>query len=711
LKWSFFMQNNNKKLGAVGGLALALGLFLGMGLGGDNERPINNAIVEKKAEVWTCSMHPQIRLPTEGQCPICAMDLIPVAGEAEAEGMGARELKLSARAQKLAAIQTVKVERRFVPVETRMVGKIAVDETRLRDIAAWVPGRIDRLYVDYTGVQVNKGDHMVYLYSPELLTAQQELLQALRAQEQLGGNGVMTLRQTAKATVESVREKLKLWGLTPQQVAEIERARKPSDHLTIYAPASGVVVERHVGQGAYVQTGARIYTIADLSQVWLELAAYESDLAWIHYGQEVEFSTEAYSSESFVGRIAFIAPLLDEKTRTVRVRVNVDNADGRLKPGMLARAVSRAHATADGRVMDDSLAGKWISPMHPEIVKDGPGACDICGMALVPAEELGYMDHETAARERPLVIPASAALITGKRAVVYVALPGRGGVFAGREVELGPRAGDFYLIKSGLREGEQVVVNGAFKIDSALQILAKPSMMSPEGGVKPAGHQHGGAETQTRSSAVEESVDHSDHAHAREGAGPSESGTEAGYAADDDPRTVNTAIDHSAHESVAKGVGHAVTPLFLEQLAAVFTAYIHVQEGLSHDQLGAAQTGAEQVLAALKKVDMQQVEGEAHVQWMRSAEDIDQSASLLRDADKIAAARAAFEALSTALASVAEGVGTGVAEPLYQYHCPMALDNKGATWLQVAEQVENPYLGSAMFRCGTRQQRFAGAGE
>ena len=704
------MDNNNKKLLVVGALALVVGLVLGSGWGGTAAPAANKEVAEDAAEVWTCSMHPQIRLPQAGQCPICAMDLIPVTGGSEAEGLGARELKMSLAAQKLAAIQMVEVERRFAAVETRMVGKIAVDETRLRDISAWVPGRIDRLYVDYTGVQVNEGDHMVYLYSPELLTAQEELLQALRALEQLGSKGVPTLRQTAKTTVESVREKLRLWGLTAAQIAEIERAKKPADHLTIYAPASGVVVKRHVGQGAYVQTGARIYTIADLSQVWLELAAYESDLAWIHYGQEVKFSTEAYPGEHFVGRIAFIDPLLDEKSRTVRVRVNVDNADGRLKPGMLARAVSRANATADGRVMDEVLAGKWISPMHPEIVKDGPGACDICGMALVRAEELGYMDRETAAREKPLVVPASAVLITGKRAIVYVADPAREGIFAGREVELGARAGDVYLVKSGLRAGERVVVNGAFKIDSALQILAKPSMMSPEGGVKPAGHQHG---TERSTSAVEAPVDHSAHAHAQDSMQRGEMDTET-------KDTAHAMADHAAHRARGQGTqddraaqateAPVASTLFYEQLAAVFLRYSDVQKSLSQDQLGAAKKGAEGVLSALQKVDMQQIRGEAHTEWMRAAKQIAGGASQLRDAADIVAARSAFEKLSIALVSVAKNVGTGMAEPLYLYHCPMAFGNAGAEWLQKADQTENPYLGSAMFRCGSQRQRFAPSG-
>ena len=465
-----------KQIIATGIVTGIIGLAVGWGLSG-SDAPSGSApvAVAEPDEMWTCSMHPQIRQPKPGQCPICAMDLIPVAAPATGDFLGPRQLRLSPAAQQLASIQTAPVERRFAPVETRMVGKIAVDETQVRTIAAWVAGRIDRMYVDYTGVRVEKGDHIAYLYSPELLTAQEELIQALRARERLVDSGT-SFGQTAQATVEAAREKLRLLGLKEEQIERVERERQASDHLTIYAPTGGVVIEKHLSEGAYVQTGTPIYTIADLSRLWLELRAYESDLSWIHYGQAVEFSTEAYPGEVFSGQISFVDPVLDERTRTVRVRVNVANEQGRLKPGMLVWAVAQAEIGANGRAMSPALVGKWISPMHPEIVRDAPGVCDICGMDLVRAEELGYGTGDDEPLTAPLVVPASAPLLTGKRAVVYIALGE--GLYEGREVVLGPRAGDYYLVREGLREGEEVVVNGAFKIDSALQIRAQPSMMN-----------------------------------------------------------------------------------------------------------------------------------------------------------------------------------------------------------------------------------------
>ena len=477
-----------KQLIATGVVALIAGLALGWGLGG-SDRGRAPAAVAEQAETWTCSMHPQIRQPGPGQCPICGMDLIPVAAPVIGDSLGPRQLRLSLAAEQLASIQTAPVERRFAPVETRMVGKIAVDETQVRSIPAWVAGRIDRLYVDYTGMRVEEGDHMAYLYSPELLTAQEELIQALRAGERLVDSGT-SVGQTAQATVAAAREKLRLLGLKEEQIERVERERRALDHLTIYAPTGGVVIAKHLSEGAYVQTGTPIYTIADLSRLWLELRAYESDLAWIHYGQAVEFSTRAYPGEVFSGQISFIDPVLDERTRTVRVRVNVANERGRLKPGMLVWAIAQAEVWADGRTMSPALRGKWISPMHPEIVRAAPGTCDICGMALVRAEALGYGTRAEAGRAPPLVVPAAAPLLTGKRAVVYVALGA--GLYEGREVVLGPRAGDYYVVRKGLREGEEVVVNGAFKIDSALQIRAQPSAMYPAGGGAMAGHGHGG---------------------------------------------------------------------------------------------------------------------------------------------------------------------------------------------------------------------------
>jgi Cu(I)/Ag(I) efflux system membrane fusion protein len=388
-------------------------------------------------------------------------------------------------------IQTTLVERRFVEAEVRMVGKVDYDESRIKEIAAWVPGRIDRLYVDFTGILVRKGDHMVYLYSPQLLSAQAELLQAVKAVQQTSG-ATELMRQSSIATLEAAREKLRLLGLLKEQIEEIEKTGKPVDHLTIYAPIGGIVIAKHANAGDYVNTGTKIYTIADLSEVWVKLDAYESDMMWIRYGQKVEFTTEAYPGEAFNGTISFIDPVLDPMTRTVKVRVNVANPDGRLKPEMFVRAVVRTKVAGAGMVMDEDMAGKWICPMHPSIVKTEAGQCDICGMDLVTTESLGYVTAKQAGQP-PLVIPASAALITGKRAVVYVRLAGKDKpTFEGREIVLGPRTGDYYLVKEGLAEGELVVTNGNFKIDSALQIQAKPSMMNPQGGTTPMSHQHGG---------------------------------------------------------------------------------------------------------------------------------------------------------------------------------------------------------------------------
>lgn len=441
-------------------------------------------------EQWYCSMHPQIIRDRPGLCPICEMDLIPMPTSLVADA-APRELVVSEAAAALMDIQTSPVERRAASVEVRMVGKVDYDETRIKSIAAWSPGRIDRLYVDFAGTRVVQGDHLVDLYSPELISGQAELLQAVRAVARIGSQTSEYRKDSAHATLAAAREKLHLLGLTPEQIESIESSGEPVTHVTIYSPIGGVVIEKMVTEGMYVGSGTHIYTVADLSGVWAKLDVYESDLPWIRYGQEVTFTAEAHPGEVFRGWISFIAPTLDAKTRTIKVRVNVPNADERLKPEMFVRAIVESRVTQAGEVIDPNMVGKWICPMHPSVVKNGPGGCDICGMDLVTTESLGYVVSEQADR-RPLVIPASAPLITGKRAVVYVRKPGaEHPTFEGCEVVLGPRAGDYYIVKEGLAEGERVVTNGGFKIDSALQIQAKPSMMNPEGEAMPAEHEHG----------------------------------------------------------------------------------------------------------------------------------------------------------------------------------------------------------------------------
>ncbi len=473
------MKTTNKvlMLAAVAAAMFAVGRSsIGWGAASGAEPGTGQGASEaKEPVVWTCPMHPQIKLPDFVPCPICGMDLVELTLSGDDHP---RRLVMSPASKALAHIATEPVRRKNVTRPVRMVGKVDYDETALRTISAWVPGRIDRLYVDYTGVRVQEGDHLVWLYSPDLLTAQEELLSARARVGATAGESSEFLASSNRAAYTSAREKLLLWGLTEAQVVEIEDRGTASDRVVLTSPSTGVVIDKFLDEGAYVQTGTQIYRIADLSELWLRFDAYEQDLAWLRYGQRVVVEVEALPGETLEGTISYIDPFVHEHTRTSKVRVNVDNRDGRLKPGMFVRAVASARIGAGGVVLDRQLAGKWVSPMHPEIVKDGPGQCDVCGMDLVRAEELGLVPDAPSSAKRPLVVPSSAVLVTGKRAVVYVELLGaQQPTYEGREVVLGPRAGDEYMVLEGLEEGERVVTHGAFRIDSSMQIQAKPSMM------------------------------------------------------------------------------------------------------------------------------------------------------------------------------------------------------------------------------------------
>ncbi len=454
---------NKTKIIVICTIALALGLIAGRLSQPKHDHSAHaHAKGESAAADYTCSMHPQIRQPNSGKCPICAMDLIP-AERGDGNESGPREVTLSEHAKALAKIQTTAVERRYPDAKIRLLGRIVPDETLNRTLSARFPARIERLYINYTGVGIKAGDHLARIYSPELLTAQAELLGAIAFKDDRAES--------------NARDKLLLWGLTEQHINAIIANGKPTDTMDIDAPIGGIVMEKMVNEGDYLETGMPLFMISDLAKVWVVFDAYEMDKVWLRFGQKVTFTVEALPGQSFEGKIAFVPPVLDSQTRTFKVRVNVDNKDQRLRPGMFVTGEVHARLSAGGVAMDSDLQGKWISPMHPEIVKDEPGTCDVCGMALVPASELGYIPD--AEGEPPVVVPATAVLKTGKRAIAYVELPNREKpTYEGREIVLGPRAGNAYIVVEGLAEGERVVTNGAFKIDSTLQLQAKPSMMS-----------------------------------------------------------------------------------------------------------------------------------------------------------------------------------------------------------------------------------------
>ncbi len=613
----------------------------------DGDRPHTVEAADAQARIWTCSMHPQIRQPGPGQCPICGMDLVPVTDQSSADEHP-RRLVVTETARRLMEVQVAPVERRHPVATIRMVGRIAYDETRLKHLTAWVPGRLERLFVDYTGITVREGDHMVQIYSPELLAAQEELLQALRAQGQIERSDIPVMRRTAEWTVDAARQKLKLWGLTAEQVKQIERRGEAVETLTIYAPAGGVVAQKGATEGMYVQAGTRLYTIADLSHVWVLLDAYESDLQWVRYGQRVKITTDALPGETFDGTVSFIAPVVDPRTRTVKVRVDVPNPQLKLKPDMFARAIVESQLALGGRVMEPDLLGKWICPMHPQVVEDEQTGCDICGMDLVRPETLGYVAAGRQQQSAPLVIPVSAALVTGERAIVYVELQSTDRpTYEGREVVLGPRAGEHYIVRSGLEEGELVVTRGSFKIDSALQIQAKQSMMQPEGGVAPAGHAHHGAEV-----------------------------------------------------AVAEPPSKVLTPgRFQKQLTQALAAYIEMQGALASDELERVSVAAGDMAAALDRVDMNLLEGEPHMAWMEHLRAMQAALAELSMANHLDAARGAFRLLSASLSRAVEQFGVSEG-PVYEMYCPMAFNNEGSHWLQTTRDLRNPYFGAAMLTCG-----------
>jgi Cu(I)/Ag(I) efflux system membrane fusion protein len=435
-----------------------------------------------------------------------------------------------------------------------MFGKIEYDETRVANITAWVPGRIDRLFVDFTGIMVKEGERMFSLYSPELVSTQMELLQSARALRSSEQSGLASIQEATKNLMNASRQRMRLWGFSPEQIDEIIKRGRPTEHMDIHAPISGVVVRKDALEGMYVQTGTRIYTIVDLSNVWVRLDAYESDLLWIRKDQELEFQVEAYPGEIFRGTVDFIDPFLNPETRTVKVRLDTPNPDGKLKPEMFVRATLHAALS-----------------------------------------EIENAEHDEERERLPLVIPGTAPLITGERAVVYVAVPGAPGTYEGREIVLGPRAGDYYVVRSGLREGEHVVTHGNFKIDSAIQILARPSMMTPEGGGGGMEHQHGPAP----------------QAQAR------------------------------AEEASAK-----VPPSFSQQLEPVLAAYQNISRSVESEDLERARTEFSGLKRIVDAIDMSSLSGHARMLWTEYAMLLRNDAVVGSDARSRKEANRALEVLS-----------------------------------------------------------------
>jgi len=407
---------------------LAVGLLLGWILFGGSpkeETDHNHDAVTETNQMLTCSMHPQIMQPEAGDCPICGMDLIP--SEAGADGLAADEFKLSENAMALANIQTTVVGKGNAEGNTiKLSGKIAENEEANAVQVSYFSGRIERLNVSFTGEEVRKGQLLATIYSPELYAAQQELITAA------------SLKESQPALYKAVRNKLKLWKLSENQINQIEETGKVKENFPVYATVSGTVTEKLVEQGDYIKQGQPLLKIANLNTVWGNFDVYENQIDRFKKGQEVMVTTNAYPNKEFKSKVDFIDPALNTKTRTVTLRVVLNNKDDVFKPGMFVTA-------------------------NIEGVKNK--------------------------NKEALSIPASAVLWTGERSVVYLKTNPDQPVFEMREVTLGNQIGNEYEVVKGLFAGNEIVTNGAFTVDAAAQLQGKKSMMNKDGGKVMTGHE------------------------------------------------------------------------------------------------------------------------------------------------------------------------------------------------------------------------------
>ncbi len=378
----------------------------------------NQTAQTSKTTIWTCAMHPQIRMTEPGKCPICGMDLIPLAQSNAPVDSGA--IHLTKEAAELANVLTSVVTRQKPVKEVRLYGKVQADERLLQSQVAHIPGRIEKLLVNFTGENVRLGQTLALIYSPELVTAQQELLEAAKT------------KQTQPEIYEASKEKLRQWKLTEPQIAAIESSGNVQNNFEVVSNTTGIVTARRVNNGDYISQGTLLYDIADLSRVWVMFDAYESDLPFLNEGNKISFTVQALPGTYFSGNIIFIDPVIDPVTRVSKVRIEINNQSGKLKPEMFAT---------------------------------------------------GTLYADLQRYKNNFIIPRSAVLWTGKRSIVYVKQAGTDEpIFKIREIELGPVLGNSYVIMNGLNEGEEIVTQGTFSVDAAAQLEGKPSMMNPVSG-------------------------------------------------------------------------------------------------------------------------------------------------------------------------------------------------------------------------------------
>ena len=419
------------------GVYVILVAFIAFSFGRMGSQPSDDAEPESQtehdhdAEEYVCPMHPQIRQDEFGTCPICFMDLVPVETDGGAES--AITLTMSESAAALARVRTTPVAR--VPLERRIdvFGRVATTDEGHANITAWTGGRIERLYVETIGEEVRRGQRLARIYSPELVVAQETLIHARQILRDAQAAQSESRAAAAEAAEHAAMTELRLLGVSDRQIEDLVADGEADESVIIYAAAGGTVLHRHVSEGDHVGRGTPILELANLDEVWIQLEIYERDLPYVSVGAPVELRVPGVGEAAMDGEIAFIDPVVDPARRIARARVVVENDDGGLRPDMFVEA------------------------------------------SIVSS----VLDHRGRA---PLSVPSSAVLWTGLRSLVYVWDPTESPpIYMPIEVVLGERIGERQVIESGIFEDEEVVAEGAFRLDASLQIRGGRTMMHPSG--------------------------------------------------------------------------------------------------------------------------------------------------------------------------------------------------------------------------------------
>ncbi len=555
---------------------LIIGILIGWLLIGGNsnaqetKNEEHNHISEN--QTWTCSMHPQIKQPDSGDCPICGMDLIPMTNSSGNSNLA--QIEMSEEAIQLANIQTSRVELSSTEKEIFLQGKIEVDERLISTQSIHFAGRIEKLFIAFEGEKISKGQKLATIYSPQLVSAQNELFEAIKSKENY------------PQLYTAARNKLKLWKLTDKQISDIEKKGIVQENFIITADVSGYVMKRAVSVGDYVKTGDMLFKIANLNRLWVVFDVYEKDLPFVSLNNKIDLTVNSLPEKSFAAKVSYIDPVINSQKRTASVRTELTNTNGLLKPEMF-------------------VSGKLTA----------------------------NLSH----KENAIVVPKSAIMWTGKRSIIYVKVPDIDiPVFELREIELGEPLGNFYVVISGINEGDYIVTNGAFTVDAAAQLNSKYSMMNPP--IKE----------------VDENIP--------------------------DYRKI-------------------APKKFIKQLNEVLSSYLTLNESLIAANAQSAKKEALKISANLKGVEMKLLKGESHEYWMKQLKILNNEAKKISQIENIDTQRKSFKSLSDAMIKVIRSFGLQSGKVYVQF-CPMADNDKGAFWLSTQKEIANPYFGDMMLSCG-----------